>query len=94
MKKTATFMIAATAAAAFIPLIASTGAEAGKRGGYYYSETFRTKHPERGYEGFVGIGKRSAYCSYRREPDRRCYVTRSGRERCKVVAWKLIQHCY
>ncbi len=84
------------AAAMIAPMIATSSAEARGRGssGYYYYETFRTQRPERGYEGFAGIGKRSAYCSYRREPNRHCIITNSGREKCKIVSWKLIQHCY
>jgi len=91
-----TTIIAIAAAAAIIaPMATATDAEAKRGGGkgYYYSESFNTRHAERGYEGFIG-GKHSAYCSYRREPRRSCYVTRSGYERCKVVGWKLIQHCY
>ncbi len=91
--KTTIFAIAA-AAAVIAPIATATDAQA-KRGGksYFYSESFNTRHAERGYEGFIGA-KRGAYCSYRREPRRRCYITRSGYESCKIVGWKLIQQCY
>ena len=85
---------AAAAAAVIAPMIASTQAEAKRGGSYHYSERFDTRYPEHGYQGFVGAGKYKAYCSYRREPKRRCFITRSGRERCKVFGWTLIQNCY
>ena len=85
-------ILAATAViAAALPI---ANAEAGKRrGGYHYSETFDTRGPVRGYEGFAGIGANSLYCSYIRRPVSRCYITRSGRERCRVVRWQLEQNC-
>ena len=89
-----TFIAIAAAAAVIAPLATATDAEAGRGGGKAtYYEPFNTRYAERGYEGFVG-GKVNSYCSYRREPRRRCYITRSGYERCKIVGWKLIQHCY
>ncbi len=95
MTKITAILCAAAAAAAILPIATSSDAEAGKRsGGYYYYEEFNTKRPERGFQGFVGAGKYGAYCSYRREPKRRCIYSHSGRERCKIVGWKLIQHCY
>ncbi len=51
---------------------------------------YETKRPRRGYEGFPAPG---VYCSYRREPNRVCTYDRSGRERCKVTSWRLIQFC-
>lgn len=57
-----------------------------------YSET--TPHmPRRGYEGFAGIGLGS-YCSYRREPWRKCWINRYGEEECRTVGWRKIHHCY
>lgn len=49
-----------------------------------------SKRPKRGYEGFPAPG---VYCSYRREPIRECNTDRKGRERCRVVRWRLIQMC-
>lgn len=49
--------------------------------------------PRRGYEGFAGIGLGS-YCSYRREPWRKCTINRYGEEQCRTVGWRRIQHCY
>ena len=94
-KKTAMIAVALVAAT-FGSMMGATEADAGKRsGGYYYYNSFDTgSRPARGYEGFAGVGKYGAYCSYRREPERRCWVTRSGRERCRIVNWRLIQHCY
>ena len=71
----------------------TSDAEARKGGSRYVSKTFVTPGPERGFEGFSSdiYGR---YCSYRREPVRRCRVTRSGRERCRIVRWHLVQKCY
>lgn len=49
-----------------------------------------SKKPRRGYEGFPAPG---VYCSYRREPIRECNTDKRGRERCKVVRWRLVQMC-
>jgi len=49
--------------------------------------------PNRGYEGFAGIGL-GAYCSYRREPWRKCYINRYGEEECRTAGWRRIHHCY
>lgn len=48
------------------------------------------KRPRRGYEGFPAPG---VYCSYRREPIRTCSRDKSGRERCRVTSWRLVQWC-
>lgn len=85
------FVLAAAAATIAISFTA-TDAEA-KRGGSTYKQwEFDSRHPIKGFEGFSG--KPGTYCSYRREPERKCWLTRSGRERCKVVSWRLIQKCY
>ncbi|MEM6496389.1 MAG: hypothetical protein AAF709_06660 [Pseudomonadota bacterium] len=88
-----TIIAIAAATAVIAPLATATDAEAKRGGKSTYYETFNTRHAERGYEGFVG-GRHNSYCSYRREPRRRCYISRSGYERCKIVGWRLIQHCY
>ncbi len=49
-----------------------------------------SKRPRRGYEGFPAPG---VYCSYRREPIRECSTDKRGRERCRVVRWRLVQMC-
>lgn len=49
-----------------------------------------SKRPRRGYEGFPAPG---VYCSYRREPIRECNTDKRGRERCRVVRWRLVQMC-
>lgn len=84
-------LIAAAAAIALSGLsMTPTEAEAGK--GRYQQWEFETKRPVRGYEGFAGINK--TYCSYRREPVRKCWYSRNGYEKCRVVSWRLIQKCY
>lgn len=85
-------LIAAAAAIALTGLsMTPTDAEASKSSRYKQWE-FDTKRPVRGYEGFAGYGK--AYCSYRREPERKCWYTRGGYEKCRIVSWRLIQKCY
>jgi hypothetical protein len=56
----------------------------------YYSETYETKGPVRGYEGFLFP---DYYCSYKRYPNRDCSVDAQGRERCRVIGWRLEQTC-
>lgn len=94
-KMTRTFVLMATAAAvAFSGIAFSTGdAEAKRRGGSTYQQwEFDTAQPSRGYEGFSGGGL-GRYCSYRREPERKCHYS-GGYEKCKIVSWRLIQKCY
>lgn len=88
--------LALMAAAAVIGLtslsVTATDAEA-KRGGSTYKQwEYDSRHAVKGYEGFSG--NPGEYCSYRREPERKCWYTRSGYEKCKIVSWRLIQKCY
>lgn len=55
----------------------------------YYSETYETGRPVRGYEGFLFP---DYYCSYKRYSKRVC-SNRGGRETCRVVGWTLEQTC-
>lgn len=90
-------IILTVAAAAFAITglsMTATDAEAGSKSPCYQQWEYDTKHPVRGYEGFSSGAGGKAYCSYRREPERKCWYTRSGREKCKVVSWRLIQKCY
>ena len=54
---------------------------------------YTSRMPSPGYEGFDGIGLGS-YCSYRREPWRKCFNNRYGEEQCRTVGWRRIEHCY
>lgn len=57
----------------------------------YYSEEYDTgRRPARGYEGFLFP---DYYCSYKRYPKRVCSTDKRGRERCRVVGWRLEQTC-
>jgi hypothetical protein len=56
----------------------------------YYSESYETKGPARGYEGFLFP---DYYCSYKRYPNRACSTDARGRERCRVTGWRLEQTC-
>ncbi|MFY0613782.1 MAG: hypothetical protein JXQ99_19785 [Hyphomicrobiaceae bacterium] len=87
-------LIAAAAAFAITGMsLTATDAEA-KRGGSRYKQwEYDSRHPVKGYEGFAG-GVSGSYCSYRREPERKCWFTRGGYEKCKIVSWRLIQKCY
>ena len=59
--------------------------------GYFDDETrYNVDRPERGYQG----GTESVFCSYRNVPKRVCTATRSGREKCRVTGWTLIEYCY
>ncbi len=79
----------ATAALA-IAFFASSAAEARRGIKPYYSETYETNRPVRGYEGFLFP---DYYCSYKRYPNRDCSVDARGRERCRVTGWRLEQTC-
>ena len=73
------------------PLLAAGTAQA-YRGGVkpYYSESYQTRGPERGYEGYAAP---DYYCSYKRFPNRECATDKRGRERCRVTSWRLEQTC-
>jgi hypothetical protein len=81
-------LLAAVAAAA--PLLAAGAAEAYRGVKPYYSESYETRRPERGYEGWVAP---DYYCSYKRYPNRECSTDARGRERCRVTSWRLEQTC-
>jgi len=81
----AAFMLAIAGGAA---LLVSGSADARQRS--YYYQTYETKEPMRGYEGFVFP---YGYCSYRRYPIRECVYNSKGREVCKITSWRLEQTC-
>lgn len=68
---------------------AATNAEA--RGGAkpHFTQDYHFDKPMHGYSGRAG----EFYCDYIRLPKRKCTLTSSGRERCKVVGWTLRQTC-
>lgn len=78
--------------AAAVPLLAATTAQAQLRRGVkpYYWESYETRGPERGYEGFLFP---DYYCSYKRFPNRECSTDARGRKRCRVTSWRLEQTC-
>jgi hypothetical protein len=73
-------------------LAATTAVEAqyGRGVKPYYWESYQTRGPTRGYEGYVAP---NYYCSYKRYPNRECSTDARGRERCRVVSWRLEQTC-
>jgi hypothetical protein len=81
----AAFMLAIAGGAT---LLVSTSADARPR--HYFYQTYETKEPVRGYEGFLFPG---SYCSYRRYPIRECTYNSRGREICKITGWRLEQTC-
>jgi hypothetical protein len=81
----------AIAAAAFVvPFFIAGAAEAGRGVKSYYSESYETRGPARGYEGFLYP---DYYCSYKRFPNRECRTDARGKERCRVTSWRLEQTC-
>jgi hypothetical protein len=56
----------------------------------FYQQEYDTRGPVRGYEGFLFP---DYYCSYKRYPKRVCSTDARGRERCRVVGWRLEQTC-
>jgi hypothetical protein len=87
--RTASALALAPAALATI-LLAAGPAEAVRGVKPYYSESYETKGPARGYEGFLFP---DYYCSYKRYPNRQCATDAQGKERCRVVGWRLEQTC-
>ena len=82
-------LLAAVALA--VPLLAAGTAEARRGVKPYYSESYETRGPVRGYEGHVAP---DYYCSYKRFPNRECSsVGKGGKQRCRVVSWRLEQTC-
>lgn len=72
-------------------LMSSNPAEAQRRWVTpYYSQEYDTDRPVRGYEGFLFP---DYYCSYKRYPRRTCSTDKRGRQRCRVVGWRLEQTC-
>jgi hypothetical protein len=90
------FRPAAAATAALCLLLIGVllaGDAQARRYGYvkpYYSETYETRGPARGYEGFLFP---DYYCSYKRFPNRVCNTDKRGRETCRVKGWRLEQTC-
>jgi hypothetical protein len=80
--------IAAVALA--ISVFAAGTAEARRGVKPYYSESYETRGPVRGYEGYVAP---DYYCSYKRFPNRECSTDARGKERCRVTGWRLEQTC-
>lgn len=83
----------AAAAMAFVAVLGAASAEAYAQ---FYGRSERqwiieTPGPARGYSGFVG--PRNYYCDYVRYPNRQCVVDRAGRERCRIVGWRMVQRC-
>lgn len=88
-----TFPLLLAAVAFAAPLVfAATTAEAQLRRGVkpYYSESYETRGPQRGYEGYIAP---DYYCSYKRFPNRECTTGKGGKQRCRVVSWRLEQTC-
>jgi hypothetical protein len=83
-------MLAVTAAAGTTAMIGASNAEARGGGKEHFVQDYHFKKPMHGYSGRAG----DYYCDYIRLPERRCMVTASGQERCKVVGWTLRQTCY
>ena len=81
-------LLAAVALA--VPLLAAGTADARRGVKPYYSESYETRGPARGYEGYVAP---DYYCSYKRFPNRECSVGKGGKQRCRVVSWRLEQTC-
>ena len=78
------------AVALAVPLVAAGAAEARRGVKPYYWESYETRGPVRGYEGYVAP---NYYCSYKRYPNRDCSTDARGRERCRITSWRLEQTC-
>lgn len=100
MKKTAIFAIAAIAAIGSVGAgqIATSGIakaqyndEREDDGGGRYSRGRTPPMPAPGFEGFDGIDN---YCTFRREPYRKCFNNKYGEQQCRTVGWRVIQNCY
>jgi hypothetical protein len=54
-----------------------------------YVETYTFSKPMHGFSGQTG----NYYCDYQRLPQRKCVITASGAESCKIVGWTLREMC-
>lgn len=94
LTRTSAWTLAAIAAIGAFCVTTTAEAKKGRGGSSYWSKTYETRGPARGYEGFIGFGHVSKYCSYTRYPVRKCFYTGSGRRKCRIVSWRLDQKCY
>lgn len=66
------------------------GSPAEARGGKdVYIQDYQFAKPMHGYSGHSG----NYYCDYQRLPNRKCTVSSSGQESCKIVGWTLREMC-
>ena len=82
--------LALAAVALVAPILAAGSAEARRGVKPYYSESYQTRGPVRGYEGYAAP---DYYCSYKRFPNRECTTGKGGKQRCRVTSWRLEQTC-
>lgn len=84
----ATFAAVATLATA----LTASGSTANARGGAkeIFVQDYQFSKPMHGYSGHSG----NYYCDYQRLPNRKCMITASGRESCKIVSWTLREMCH
>lgn len=79
----------AVAAAAVTAAFAANPAEAGGRGKEIFVQDYQFNKAMHGYSGHAG----AYYCDYQRLPKRKCVITASGAESCKIVGWTLREMC-
>ncbi|MGH1417361.1 MAG: hypothetical protein ACRBCJ_00715 [Hyphomicrobiaceae bacterium] len=84
------FALALVGAVAGGSMLITSDAEAGKGKRDVIVQTYDFATPHEGFEGFDNTG---GYCSYRKEPKRICFYTSSGKRKCKVKGWRLVQIC-
>ncbi|MGI9525409.1 MAG: hypothetical protein ACR2PG_27585 [Hyphomicrobiaceae bacterium] len=83
-------VLIAVAATSTVSLQTMTSVANAQADSYYESGS---RMPDRGFEGFDGFGLDKEYCSFRREPIRRCKRRRGGRRSCRVVRWRVVEIC-
>jgi hypothetical protein len=87
---TSTYAAAISAIGLATSFFAAGTAEARRGVKPYYSESYETRGPVRGYEGYIAP---DYYCSYKRFPNRTCTSGAGGKQRCRVTSWRLEQTC-
>lgn len=81
-------MTVAVMGASLIGVTGQASAETPRRTGDYSWQS-TSPDPRRGYEGWIGTGRRTRYCSYYRVPNREC-----DRRGCRVTSWTMHQSCH
>ena len=84
-----TFAIAAAALTIAGTAFFSGNAAYARGGKGVFVQDYQFAKPMHGYSGYSN----AYYCDYQRLPNRKCVITASGAESCRIVSWTLREMC-